>query len=233
LFGDHEISDVVVTQAVICVVVYPLYAGIIYRFLAPIGLAAIATAWILVDGPSRLIHPLIAVETFLAGLLLLRKSRPPLLTPLMYSAATMLPATLLFMNLLLMDAWVSDFKEPLWPSSLLLAAGLIYLYYHLAGGLKRYREARLILAVVSTVLLGIFTTPGILVAIGLLVAGYAFGDRILMGLAYLFLPCFLVVFYYALNVDLAYKSWVVAGSGGMLLVVRWIAGRCRSKEAAA
>jgi uncharacterized membrane protein len=41
-------------------------------------------------------------------------------------------------------------------------------------------------------------------------------------LAYLFLPCFLIVFYYALHVDLAYKSYVVAGSGLLLLVVRQI-----------
>ncbi|MCI5227648.1 MAG: DUF4401 domain-containing protein, partial [Candidatus Electrothrix sp. AX2] len=75
---------------------------------------------------------------------------------------------------------------------------------------------------VVTVLLGIFTTPGILVAIALLVTGYAFGDRILTGLAYLFLPCFLIVFYYALHIDLAYKSYVVAGSGLLLLAVRWI-----------
>jgi uncharacterized membrane protein len=35
----------------------------------------------------------------------------------------------------------------------------------------------------------------------------------------------LVVFYYALDVDLAHKSWVIAGSGVLLLIVRWIAGR--------
>jgi uncharacterized membrane protein len=80
--------------------------------------------------------------------------------------------------------------------------------------------------------LGIFTTPGILVAVGLLIAGYAFGDRILTALAYLSLPSFLVFFYYALNVDLAHKSLVIAGSGVLLLVVRWIAGHCQTKEVA-
>ena len=62
------------------------------------------------------------------------------------------------------------------------------------------------------------------------VIGYAFGDHILTTLSYLFLVCFLVVFYYALNIDLAHKSWIVAGSGVILLVVRWIAGYCRPKE---
>jgi len=66
----------------------------------------------------------------------------------------------------------------------------------------------------------------------LLFVGYAFGDRILTPLSYLFLPCFLVLFYYALNVDLAHKSWIIGGSGVILLIVRWIAGHCQPEEVA-
>ncbi len=91
----------------------------------------------------------------------------------------------------------------------------------------------MILAFVSTLLLGIFTAPSILVAIGLLIVGYALGDRILTALSFLFLPCFLVVFYYAFNVYLDYKTWVIAGSGVLLLVVRWIARHCQPEEVAA
>jgi uncharacterized membrane protein len=54
----------------------------------------------------------------------------------------------------------------------------------------------------------------------------------LTALAYLFLPCFLVVFYYAMNVSLAHKSWMVAGSGLILLAVRWLLQQRASKEAA-
>jgi len=230
--GSPDVSVILITHAVVCAVVYPLYANSIYRFLAPTVLVALATAWIVEEEVFVLMHVLIGAETLLAGILLLSRKRPPLLTPLVYSAATMLPATLLFMNLTQMNIWRTDFDGPLWPSSLLLAGGLIYLYFHLAGGSKRLREPWLILAIVSTILLGIFTTPGIPVAVGLLIVGYAFGDRILTALSYLFVPCFLVFFYYALNVDLANKSWVIAGSGVLLLVVRWIVGRCQPKEVA-
>jgi uncharacterized membrane protein len=160
----------------------------------------------------------------------LLKKRSESLTPLVYSAAAMLPATLLFMNLTQIDLWEIYFRIPLWPSSIVLAAGLIYLYFHLAGGWKLFREPLLILAVISTILLGVFTTPGILVAIGLLVVGYSFDDPILTELSYLFLVCFLVVFYYALGVDLAHKSWVITGSGVLLLIVRWIARRFESGD---
>lgn len=232
-FDGLEIPTILISHAVICAVVYPLFPNSIYRFLAPTVLALLAIGWIFEEEMFSLVHVLVAAETLLAGVLLLRKKRPPWLVPLVYSAAAMLPATLLFLSLTQMDSWRTDFHEPLWPSNILLAGGLIYLYLHLAGGPKRIGEPWLILAIVSTILLGIFTTPGILVAIGLLIAGYAFGDRILTAMSYVFLPYFLVVFYYVLDVDLAYKSWILAGSGAGLLVVRWIAGRCRPGEATA
>ena len=226
-----EISSLVITHAIVCGVVYPLYPNSVYRFLAPTALAVLLTVWIIYKEIFVLIHFLIAAETLLAGILLLLKKRSESLTPLVYSAAAMLPATLLFMNLTQIDLWEIYFRIPLWPSSIVLAAGLIYLYFHLAGGWKLFREPLLILAVISTILLGVFTTPGILVAIGLLVVGYSFDDPILTELSYLFLVCFLVVFYYALDVDLAHKSWMIAGSGALLLIVRWIAGRLETGDA--
>ena len=227
-FRAPEISDLVVTHAIVCAVVYVLFPNSIYRFVAPTALAALLTVWIIYEKVFVFLHALIVAETILAGVLLLMKKRSETLTPLVYSAAAMLPATLLFMHLTQIDPWGIDFRIPsipLWPSSVALAAGLIYLYFHLAGGWKLFREPLLILAVLSTLLLGIFTTPGILVAIGLLIVGYSLDDHILTGFSYLFLICFLVVFYYALDVDLAHKSWVIAGSGVLLLIVRWIAGR--------
>jgi len=229
--GIHHFSiALVIAHAIICAVVYPLYPNSIYRFLAPIALATLATAWIVDSEVFALIHVLIAAETLLIGILFFNKKHLILLKPLVYSSAIMLPATLLFMNLIQTTGWKRDFGISLWPSSILLAAGLIYLYFHLAGNWRRIGESWLLLAVLSTIMLSIFTTPGILVAIGLLVMGYALGDHILTTLSYLFLVCFLVVFYYSLNIDLAHKSWVVAGSGVALLVVRWIAGYYRPKE---
>jgi MFS family permease len=223
-FSWEGITSALLMHATVCAVIYPLYPSTTYRFLAPIVLAIMATLWIIEQEAFFLIHAVIAAEMLLAGFLLLWQKCPSRLMPLAYASATTLLATLLFMNLTQVHLWRTNFSEPLWPSSLLLSGGLLYLLYlllHLAGS-KRFTEPWMMLALVVTVLLGIFTTPGILVAIALLVTGYAFGDRILTGLAYLFLPCFLIVFYYALHIDLAYKSYVVAGSGLLLLAVRWI-----------
>jgi hypothetical protein len=116
-----DVSLILITHAVVCAVVYPLYASSIYRFLAPTVLAALASACIIEEEVFFLFHVLVAVEMFLAGALLLSRRRPALLTPLVYAAAAMLPATLLFMNLLQMNVWRTDFDEPLWPSNVVLA----------------------------------------------------------------------------------------------------------------
>jgi hypothetical protein len=229
-FRTPDISIMVITHGIVCAVVYRLFPSSIYRFIGPTALAALLTAWIVYEKIFVLMHFLIAAEMLFAGWLLLLKKRPNSLTPLVYSAAAMLPATLLFMGLTQVGAWRIDLRVPLWPSSIMLALGLIYLYFHLAGGWRILHDPLLILAVLSTLLLGIFTTPGILVAIGLLIIGYSFDDRFLTGFSFLFLVCFLVVFYYVLNIDLAHKSWVIAGSGVLLLIVRWLVVRFKTED---
>jgi len=227
----NSFSAVVIAHAAVCAAVYPLCANSIYRFLAPTLLATLATVWIIEEEAFVLIHALIAAETLAAGVLLLRKTSPGrMLKPLVYSAAAMPAATLLILSHTQIEIWRTNFDQPMWPSSVLLAGGLAYLYLDLAGGLKRLGEPWMILAIVSTILLGAFTTPGILAAVGLLVAGYAFGDRILTIMSYIFLPLFLVIFYYALNIDLAHKSWVIGGSGAVLLAARRLAERCAPRE---
>ena len=227
--SSDELTAALLMHAAVCALMYPLYPSTTYRFLAPIGLAIMATLWIIEEKVFVCIHILLAAEMLLAGFLLLWRKCPPVLMPLAYAGATMLPATLLFMNLTQMHLWRTNFNEPLWPSSLLLSGGLILLFLRLTGS-KRLAEPWMMLALGATVLLGIFTTPGILVAIALLITGRAFADRILSWLAYLFLPCFLIVFYYALHIDLAYKSYIVAGSGLLLLAVRWMVQYLRTRE---
>ncbi|NOZ68070.1 MAG: DUF4401 domain-containing protein [Deferribacteres bacterium] len=229
---DFSLSTFVIAQAVICGIVYPLFRNNIYRFLSPLAAAALATAWVVKEQIPYLMHVIIAAETILFGILILRGKIHSSLVPLVYSAAAMLPATLLFLNLTRIDLRISGFSEPDWPSSVLISAGMVYMFINLAGGLSRLRQPWLILVIGCTILLGIFTTPGILVAIGLLVTGYMYGDRVLTGLSCLFLPGFLVLFYYALNIDLAYKSWILAGSGLLLLIVRWIANLLSRREEA-
>jgi hypothetical protein len=241
---DHSASSgeillvVLVSHGVVCTAIYILYPSTVYRFFAPLAMAIIATIWISLEIKTfEMMHLLIAGETLLLGILLLHTRRTDFIQPLLRAVATMLPATIFFMNLTqgaMLDwhIWRAVPPNAMLPTSALLSMGMIYLLVRLSGGTHQYRQPWLIVAVVAILLLGLFTTPGILVAIGLLIAGYAFGDRALTALAYLFLPCFLVVFYYAMNVSLAHKSWMVAGSGLILLAVRWLLQQRAPKEVA-
>jgi hypothetical protein len=243
VFGHSSTHDaallvLLLSHGVVCTTIYILYPSTVYRFFAPLAMAIIATIWISVEIKTfEMMHLLIAGETVLLGILLLHTRRTAFIQPLIHAAATMLPATIFFMNLTqgaMLDwhIWRAVPPNAMLPTSALLAVGMVYLLFRLVGGVKHYRQPWLIVAVVAILLLGLFTTPGILVAIGLLIAGYAFGDRALTALAYLFLPCFLLIFYYAMNVSLAHKSWMVAGSGLILLAVRWLLQQRASKEVA-
>ena len=226
----HEVFVAFLVHAFICGIVYPFYKNSLYRFLAPLAFVIFAIGFIVEADLHKFIHILIFAEMILLGLLVTYKKLPTLFIPLTYASALMLPATLLFMNLMQINKWRENFNEPLWPSSLLLSGGLIYLYINLASGMKKIREPWMVLAIFTTILLGVISTPGILVAIALLIIGYAHDDRIFSAMSYLFLICFLGVFYYALNIDLYQKSLVIAGSGGLLLLVRWATCRLKPLE---
>jgi hypothetical protein len=234
--SGNEILVLLLSHVVVCTTIYILYPSVVYRFAAPLACVIIATIWVSVEVKYFwVMHLLIAGEMLLLGVLLLHTRRSAFIQPLIRATATMLPATLFFMNLTqgaLLDwhIWKAIPQNAMLPSTAMLAGGVIYLLSRLTGGPKQFRQPWLIVAMVATLVLGFFTTPGVLVAVGLLIAGYAFGDRALTALAYLFLPCFLVVFYYAMNVSLAQKSGMIAGSGLILLLVRLLIQRYAVKE---
>jgi uncharacterized membrane protein len=117
--------------------------------------------------------------------------------------------------------------EPMLISSISLSVFFIAMLLIMAGGFRSLTKPWMILSISTTLLLGLFTTPGILIAAALMVSGYHYGYRTLMVLSFIFMPCFLFIYYYSLNMDLAYKSWVLIASGLLLLGVRIILKRIR------
>jgi len=79
----------------------------------------------------------------------------------------------------------------------------------------------------ATFLLALFLlgAPGIMAALLVLLLGFHRGNRILMGLALLFLPLFLVFFYYNLQQTLLLKSLTLMTSGVTLLIIRFLFSR--------
>ena len=104
--------------------------------------------------------------------------------------------------------------------NIVLTGGLIALFAWVAGGFNKLKSQPLVLASIGTVLLGSITAPGILLAIGLMVLGYAKHETILSIIGILLMPLFLGLYYYNLDISLLQKSFVLVGSGIILLAGR-------------
>jgi len=212
---DADLAVVAITTVSLCIFLYPLFRDSLHQFLSCSLALACLTAWIVNDAVWPLIHVEMLAKIVVIGVVFMYRPDLRVFHPLGYAMALSVPASL-FMVLLPEDVLVA----PWWPANVVLAIALIWLYQWAAGGWRHMRSEPLILAAVATMLLAGFTTPGILAAIGLLVLGYARGNQHLTAIGILFFPICIVVFYYEWQISLLIKSWMMAGSGAMLLAAR-------------
>lgn len=102
--------------------------------------------------------------------------------------------------------------------NLTLAAALVALIIWVAGGLNKFVSSRaLLLAALGAVLLGVFSAPGILLVIILMVLGYSRYETVLVTLGALLLPAFFFFYYDNIDVSLLAKSGILTASGCVLL----------------
>ncbi len=224
-------ARVALASLILCLVLYPLHRDTLHRFLSCLLVAVATTAWLLASQQYHMLHVLVLLEAAAIAVCFTCWRLPQAFRPMAYALACGLPLTVLLVVLVnsavLRDAlwfWEETVETPAWPSSAVLALWLIWLYLWAAGGVARWRQEPVLVAVIVTVALGAFTSPGILAGAGLLVLGFGRRDSRLLGLGLAFFPVFLVLYYYNLDLDLATKSYVLAGSGGILLVVRALLG---------
>ena len=107
-----------------------------------------------------------------------------------------------------------------WFMNIVLTCGLIALFGWAAGGMEKLKSIPLLLASLGAVLLGLLSIPGLLFAIGLMVLGYAKHEKQLSYIGILLLLVFLFLYYFMLDVSMAYKSVILIGSGITLLSAR-------------
>ena len=106
-------------------------------------------------------------------------------------------------------------------ASLVLSGGLIALFGWAAGDMAKLRTQPLLLASTGALLLGLMAAPGMLLAIMLLVLGYARHERLLLATGATLIPVFLFLYYYQLEISLLQKSAALAASGALLLAGRF------------
>lgn len=207
-------------QFALCLILYPLLSNAAFRFAAPVSAVGLVAAWIAETGTTALFHLLVAAELGIFFALSVRSPRVPACFPLEAAATLLLPMTFLIFHLDQLLSPIPHPPAPLWPSGLLLCAGLIFVLFHplvAQPGVSGLWKFGFLLV---SLLPGLFTSPGVCVAMILLLLGRARDDRYLTVLGGLTLPVFLGFSYHTLDIDLTHKSWVIAGSGLLLLGLR-------------
>lgn len=119
----------------------------------------------------------------------------------------------------------SQFIPPItwWFSSLGLTVLLLALeYYLLQINLVSFVKRYAIFAGTILLALLLYQAPGIIAAIILLLLAFQRGNRVLMGIAIIFLTVFFVAYYYYLNISLLMKSITLISAGACLLVLRFV-----------
>ena len=218
--GASDAAPAAMTQAVLCAALYRFYRDAIYRIVMPLLAVVMAVVAACAADQPWLLHALVALGVGSTGWLFLRRRVPSTLRPLACVCAASVPCIVLLLGFWRGALW-HGMRAPMWPSTVIVAAGLAALILHLGGGATGLKAPGVRLALAATVALAAISNPGILAAIALLALGYALDDEILLGLGALFLPVFIAFYYHALDVSLARKSWVLAGSGCVLLAARW------------
>lgn len=121
----------------------------------------------------------------------------------------------------------------LWLSTALLGAGLLYLVHVLLTerGLPAFGAFALAsYAAVVLLLVPAQRAPGLIGALIVLLLGFRRDNRLLLGMALLFLAVFLSAYYYNLSISLLLKSGALVGSGAVLLGLRWVLVRQLPQE---
>ena len=238
IYGFDEYQGTFIMPAIVhtvsTLIFYPFFRNEIYRFITPL---VAGIFWILVSyelGQLYLINIVLLIEVMGAGWLLLRAGRSSIWGPLGTSLATCALLTLFIIETAPIIGFMRlEGTSLLTFPRLIVTAGTVMLITRM-GGTARLKQEWMVIAIVAALLIGLFASPAVLAAIAVMALGYGARDNITLAVGTVFLPAFITAYYYSLEVGLAYKSYVLAGSGLVLLLARWILSkRPWAKEVAA
>jgi len=158
-----------------------------------------------------------------AGFLLLHEKVKKLYDPVAYA----LICTLLGLAVMQSGLMSEPKLEPvlgfeIWLPNFIAGFGLLYLLSHAVGGFKKQMDSQAIVIAVGVILLALFTNAGILLSIMLTVFGRMNHRRLVSFIGWISLTGFLIYYYYQLDFTLETKSYVLLGSGILLLGIRLI-----------
>ncbi|WP_419904822.1 DUF4401 domain-containing protein [Kiloniella sp.] len=228
IFGIAELLDgdgwgINLAALMITALTYPMYRLSIERFLSCTGVLVSVLLNILWNdnlGLSKdiLYNSFFAIQLGLAAFLLINPRTRPGMAPLAQALVVSLCISVLFLSSHAEFGYLDD-RVVIAPVivNILLATALIALMVWAVGGLDKLKREPILLGITGAILLGLLSVPGVILAIGLMIFGYARHDRLYTLLGALLLPVFLCLYYYNLDITLLQKSGILISSGVILL----------------
>ena len=234
LKSEGEIWAATLGIGLATVLTYKLFPFVLDRFISScsfLGFFIFATVIALPDSDSDLMPVAIAwiINFFFlaymiyAGFLLLHDKIKKLYDPVAYALiCSLLGLAVMQSGLMNVPKFQPVLGIEIWLPNLIAGFGLLYLLSHAVGGFKKQMDSQAIVIAVGVVLLTLFTNAGILLSIMLTVFGRMNHRRLVSFIGWISLTGFLIYYYYQLDFTLETKSYVLLGSGGLLLGIRLI-----------
>ncbi|MBS0286810.1 MAG: DUF4401 domain-containing protein [Proteobacteria bacterium] len=154
---------------------------------------------------------------FLAGFLFIWRNKSLSWSSLNYALVITLCESVLLLPFFSDPSYL---KVPSFAFNGVLGIALIFLCLILAQEKRQLFGISTLLACLAVLALAFVSTPGILLALGLLILGYAKHEMALNIIGGAFLCLFLILFYYELPFTLDYKAALLISTGVIMLAIR-------------
>lgn len=230
--SDARFDHLCLVQVIIAAITYPLYRDPAYRFLIVVSSTSLITLWLTVDSDkvSGALSPWISLVAVVTTWLWSWRARPAALNPLALASAFSLGALVIYQSVISEFPFLPNIHIYNALTAWVLGAGVLFLICALNRGRASLTSPWVIGVAIIAAALAWQGEAGVLTAVLLGVAGYAWGDKLVSVFAWVFLGGFLFFLYYSLHVPLSWKSAVIGGTGVALLILRWILNEITRRE---
>lgn len=235
----ENIWHIPLTFLVLAIPTYFLFPMSLERYLSVTSVLLSALVVLMLDKDLKLgifyvFNAIFLIELLITAYLVTRPFQR-LIQPLLYAFLTSLLCMTIYLTTqgLIIQELSTGFVPLPW-TNIMLSLALIALIIYAAKESGNINPEVIIVSVLGSIALTAISAPGIIISVSFLILGYLRSDRVLLVISALAIPCFLIQYYYNLNISLLHKSGILVASGACLLLGYgyiyfrgWIKGEAR------
>jgi uncharacterized membrane protein len=222
----ESVSVGVLVTIILEVLLIVLYPDPLHRLLSTLAIIAALTVLVFEWEADLLLHALVIVAALATVVLWNRELElavarmDEIVRPILYGL------TLGLLGLVSLHVFDEAAINYWWLSTLGLMSILVMQVVQLLREYRVHIDRKLTAGLIITAVIlmaAAINTPGLAASLIVLLLGFRHTNRLLLGLAVLFLIIFISTFYYMLSLTLLLKSLALIGSGVALFGLRWLA----------